>query len=76
MKETLLAACLALAACAPTPRPIVVHPSTPDARTAQRLCLDYTMRAVPAIGLAEAIGVAHERQIVFDSCLAARGWAE
>ncbi len=32
--------------------------------------------AIPAAGLVEAIAIAHDRQVVFDSCSAARGWAE
>jgi hypothetical protein len=76
MRKTVLTSCLALAACAPTLHPIVAQPPIPDAEAVQRLCLDYMRRAVPAGSLSEAVGVAHERQTVFDSCLAAHGWAE
>jgi hypothetical protein len=76
MRITLLAGCLALTVCAPTPHPIVAEPPIPDAETVQRLCLDYMRQAVPASSLGGAIGVAPERQAVFDKCLAAHGWAE
>jgi hypothetical protein len=76
MRITLLAGCLAVAACAPTLHPIVAQPPISDAETVQRFCLDYMKQAVPAGSLSEAAGVAHDRQTVFDNCLAAHGWAE
>ena len=76
MRTTVLTSCLALAACAPTLRPTVAQPPVPDAEAVKRLCLDYMRQAVPANSLAEAIGVANERQAVFDNCLLSHGWAE
>jgi len=52
------------------------RPSITDAKTALGFCLDYARRAVPASGLAEAIGTAAPRRAVFDHCLASYGWAE
>jgi hypothetical protein len=76
MRTTLLVSCFALAACAPTLHPIVTRPAIPNAEAVQRLCLDYMKQVVPAGSLSEAVGVAHERHIVFDNCLAAHGWTE
>jgi hypothetical protein len=57
MRITLLAGCLALAACAPTLHPIVAQPPISDAETVQRLCLDYMKQTVPVDSLGAAIGV-------------------
>jgi hypothetical protein len=75
-QNIILTICLALAGCALTLHPIVAQPPIPDAEAVQRLCLDYMRQAVPAASLAEAVGVANERQAVFDKCLLSHGWAE
>ena len=75
MRTTVLTTSLALAARAPALHPIVTQPPIPNAEAVQRLCLDYMRQAVSADSLGEAIGVANERQGVFDECLLSHGWA-
>jgi hypothetical protein len=76
MNNTLLIIGLGITACAPMLHPITPQPAIVDPNDALHFCLDYTRRAVPASGLAEAVAMGGTRQAVFDRCLAAQGWAE
>jgi len=76
MRKTLLIIGLGITACGPMPHPITPQPAIADPNAALHFCLDYIRRAVPAFGLAEAVAMAGTRQVAFDRCLAAQGWAE